>query len=232
VTFPDVDTRPAQPERIPTPAERAFADDPTPEELAEGDLPIPREDQGDWPTAVDCSDYGAVVSTRDRYADVRGEGSRSQRPSASLDLGAVRLARSPEFLCIAWVARRPPRGPMVVDFALSEDVDAGRTWTVRVTLEPKKRRFVSVSLPGGEPQATPARLELIRRYGRVVLAASALPGELPSGRFRYQTISRSVLLRGGRHFFDCVPEAATVAYPTGEPRGLPDAHDCGPEPQP
>jgi hypothetical protein len=215
-TFPDAKSDSGPKEYLPSPAERAYADDPTDNELAEDDLPAPREDEGDWPPGVDCSDFGPTLGARDVYSDVAPNGRRrvrSRRPSASLDLGGVRIAHSPEFLCLSWVARRPPRVPMVIDLEIREVPASVLSWNVRITLEPDDRRFVGVSWPGVSglrPRA--ARLDIVRRYGRMVLPKESLPHRLPD-RFQFQVVSRSPLFRGRHEFFDCVPDTVPVPYP-------------------
>lgn len=214
-SFPDPGHR-EPPKYVPSAAERAFADDPTPEELAEGDLPAPRELEEEWPAAVDCDLYGRIATARDVYQDVVGDPKvrRRKRPSASLDLGAVRVARDPDTLCLAWVARRPPRAAMVIDLEMRELQATAEIWAVRITLEPKGKRFVSVSWPGVGFRTRPARLDIVRRYGRVVIEGSSLPHRLPA-EFGFQVVSRSELLRGGRSFLDCVPDALRLGYPAG-----------------
>lgn len=228
-SFPDAERREAPREYVPSSAERAFADDPTPEELAEGELPAPRELDTDWPGAVDCDEHGRIVAARDLYNDVEGtRRRRSPRPSASLDLGAVRLARGSEALCLAWVARRPPRSAMVIDLEMREIEATAEIWAVRVALEPG-RRFVSVSWPGVGFRPRPARLDVVRRYGRVVLPRSSMPRNLPD-RFGFQVVSRSRLLRGGRSFLDCVPDALSVRYPAGSAVEPAPGPLCAPQP--
>jgi hypothetical protein len=214
-SFPDGEHR-GPPPYVPSAAERAFADDPTPEELAEGDLPAPRELEEEWPSGVDCDLYGRIATARDVYQDVVGDPKvrRRRRPSASLDLGAVRVARDPNTLCVAWVARRPPRVPMVIDLEMRELPATAAIWAVRITLEPRGKRFVSVSWPGLGFRTRPAHLDIVRRYGRLVLEGSSLPHRLPA-EFSFQVVSRSELLSGGRSFLDCVPDAVRLGYPAG-----------------
>ena len=229
-SFPDPERRDPPQEYIPGAAERAFADDPTPEELAEGDLPAPRELEADWPSAVDCADEGRIVTARDVYQDVvGGRRSRSGRPSASLDLGAVRLAHRPDSLCLAWIARRPPRKSMVIDLEIRELKRTPEIWAVRITLEPGGKRFVSVSWPGVGFRSRPARLDVVRRYGRVVLPPGSMPHNLPK-EFGFQVVSRSPLLRGGSSFLDCVPDALRLRYPAGNVDEMAPSPVCAAQP--
>lgn len=230
-SFPDAEVGEPPREYVPAAGERAFADDPTPEELAEGDLPAPRELEAEWPAGVDCDEFGRIATARDVYQDVVGERrARSRRrPSASLDLGSVRVARSPDALCLAWVARRPPRAAMVIDLEMRELPATAAIWAVRVTLEPGGKRFVSVSWPGVGFRTRPARLDVVRRYGRVVVERASLPHRLPT-EFSFQVVSRSELIRGGRSFLDCVPDALRLGYPAGAADPLATSDLCAAQP--
>ena len=225
LSFPDPD-RPAP---VPPPAVEpsGFADEPTPEELAEADIPVPVGGEGSWPAGLDCVEYGELVVARDRYGDVQARGGRTRRrPSASLDLGEVHLARTVDGLCVAWLARRPPRVPLVIDLEVRESPNGQRAWAVRVTLEPDRRRSVAVAAPGEELAGVPARLDVSRRYGRILLGRDALPPELPVHGFQWQVVSRSPLLTGGREFIDCVPDAVRVIYPAATGEELPQDAPC------